>query len=393
MITRECFIPKSDLISGNLHLLQDSLFFDIETTGFSSETNRIYLIGCAHVRDHCVVLTQWMTQEREEEKQLLSAFWDRAGSFHSLTCFNGIQFDVPFVEARSKKHGLSRDFSTFQLIDLYKLIKPYRDVLALSSMKQKALETFLGIPRQDEKDGGELIRTYKKYETDGEAEAERLLLLHNRDDVMGMLSLTSILSYPALFEVPPGEATYQLKDQRDLNGTPGKELILTLPLRLPLPKPLSFGKEFAYLRGEGQTARLRITLYSGELKYFFDNHADYYYLPLEDQAIHKSVATYVDKAYRKKATPSTAYAKKSGLFLPLPAGMTRSDPTFRKEHSDKRRYLELTEDFLANPENIRLYLSHVLPFLIEKGSSSPISEGSVVGNLLRTAEEQYASGS
>lgn len=55
---------------------------------------------------------------------------------------------------------------------------------------------------------------------------------------------------------------------------------------------------------------------------------DYYYLPKEDRAIHRSIACYVDKAYRQKATAATCYIRQEGIFLPSFWHFTA--PTFRK---------------------------------------------------------------
>ena len=43
---------------------------------------------------------------------------------------------------------------------------------------------------------------------------------------------------------------------------------------------------------------------------------EYFYLPAEDTAVHKSVASYVDKEFRQKATKDTCYIKQNGDFLP-----------------------------------------------------------------------------
>ena len=48
---------------------------------------------------------------------------------------------------------------------------------------------------------------------------------------------------------------------------------------------------------------------------FYSNYKDYYYLPEEDQAIHKSVAEFVDRAYRMQASASNCYTRKPGQFL------------------------------------------------------------------------------
>ena len=48
-------------------------------------------------------------------------------------------------------------------MDIYKKIRPYRKLLGLESMKQKAIEQFLGISREDKYTGGQLIEVYRDY--------------------------------------------------------------------------------------------------------------------------------------------------------------------------------------------------------------------------------------
>ncbi|MDD6037929.1 MAG: hypothetical protein PUD20_03895 [bacterium] len=62
-----------------------------------------------------------------------------------------------------------------------------------------------------------------------------------------------------------------------------------------------------YLHNSGDIMRLRIPMYQGMVRMYFSDYKNYYYLPLEDQAIHKSVAQYVDKEHRQKATPENCY--------------------------------------------------------------------------------------
>ena len=61
----------------------------------------------------------------------------------------------------------------------------------------------------------------------------------------------------------------------------------------------------------GSTARLRVRLFEGELRFFYDGSPkDYYYLPAEDIAVHKSIASAVDKEHRVQANASNCYGKK-----------------------------------------------------------------------------------
>lgn len=67
----------------------------------------------------------------------------------------------------------------------------------------------------------------------------------------------------------------------------------------------------------GSTARLRVRLFEGELRFFYSGSPkDYYYLPEEDIAVHKSIASAVDKEHRVQANASNCYGKKYAIFLP-----------------------------------------------------------------------------
>ncbi len=62
-------------------------------------------------------------------------------------------------------------------------------------MNLKSLEQYLGIARKDELSGRELIPLYFNYTKNRDLAVEKLLLLHNRDDLSGTLDLTALLSY------------------------------------------------------------------------------------------------------------------------------------------------------------------------------------------------------
>lgn len=75
--------------------------------------------------------------------------------------------------------------------------------------------------------------------------------------------------------------------------------------------------------------------FTGELKTFFKDYKDYYYLPAEDYAIHKSVGEFVDRSARKQATAHTAYIKKAGTFIPV---YDETDMIFTAEYRSWPRY-------------------------------------------------------
>ncbi len=110
-------------------------------------------------------------------------------------------------------------------------------------------------------------------------------------------------------------------------------------------------------------ATLRIDIYEGELKFYYENYKEYYYLPAEDKAIHKSVAAYVDKDFKVKAKPSTAYTRKSGTFVPQYESLI--SPFFKHNQADKISFLEVHTDFLLQEEHLEQYVSHLLDYIIK----------------------------
>lgn len=262
-------------------------------------------------------LDQFFAESAEEEPLILKAFLERIRPFHTMITYNGIGFDIPYLKAKCSQYQLIETFSDFQYIDIFKAVSRLKHILKLENYRQKSIEAFLQFSRNDRFSGRELIPVYQSYCKSPGEELLSLLLLHNYEDVLGMMELIPILSYLRLFEGNfCGIGDIRTESVRTFEGMPAKELLLTIIPDEPLPRQISYGLDGVYLSGNQKKVSLAIRLYEGELKYFYPNYKDYYYLPAEDTAIHKSVAAYVDKAHREQARASTCYTKKSGLFLP-----------------------------------------------------------------------------
>lgn len=109
----------------------------------------------------------------------------------------------------------------------------------------------------------------------------------------------------------------------------------------------------------GSTARLRVRLFEGELRFFYSGSPkDYYYLPEEDIAVHKSIASAVDKDTACRRTPPTATGKKYAIFLPQYDAMF--SPVFREQPRGRKCYFELSADFAADPAMQMDYVLHLL---------------------------------
>lgn len=339
----------------------DALFFDIETTGFSPATTQLYLIGCAKRCGDNMIIEQYFAESPEDEPTILSCFLKLLEDYQTLITFNGIGFDIPYIKAKCDSYHLKENFSEKDYIDLFKIVSSLKFLLKLPNYKQKTIECFLGIDREDVFDGGQLINVYQEYVRHPSEYQMYFLKQHNYEDVLGMLDLLPVMSY---FNLLKGGYTLDSVESNvytDYDGQPQKELIFSFTNDVPVPKRVSYGYHEFYLTCNGKDSKLSVKLYDGTLKYFFENYRDYYYLPDEDIAIPKDVASSVDKAYRKNATASTCYTKKTSIFLPQYETVVK--PAFQKERKDKISYFELTDEFIDSGLMMHDYIDHILSLL------------------------------
>lgn len=330
------------------------LFFDIETTGFSGDYSNLYLIGCTYFKDGCWKLIQWFADTKSSEREVLTEFFSFLSSFGVLVHFNGDKFDIPYLLKRCTALGLPYTFDGLTSVDIYKKIKPYRNHLGLENLKQKTIEKFLGVAREDLYNGGQLIEVYKEYLKTHEEALLKLLLLHNEDDLKGMPQLLPILFYPDFFQ-----QDFTLSDCFQTARDGGRiHLLLEGNPVTCLPVPLKASTPSYSILASVTRLELSVRMYEGTLKYYYPNHKDYYYLIYEDTAIHKSVGEFVDKEARIRATKETCYVKKSGCFLPQPSSLWT--PDFRSSCKDKSCFFEYCPDCFDDPERLQAYVRQIL---------------------------------
>ena len=227
--------------------------------------------------------------------------------------------------------------------------------------KRQSIEQFLGLAREDKYNGGQLIEVYREYLMTHESFLYDLLILHNEDDLKGMPSILPILSYADMMEAPFSLESQQLFTYDDMAGNACPFLSLTLKSPCAIPVPLEYDSAPVSLKLSRDTLACNIALFQGELKYFYSNYKDYYYLPVEDTAIHKSVGEYVDRDARAKATARTCYTKKQGLFLPQ-FGCLWS-PVLMREYKASLTYAEYEPEMLSPDGMADAYAKQILSYV------------------------------
>ncbi|MDD7220037.1 MAG: ribonuclease H-like domain-containing protein [Blautia sp.] len=303
------------------------VFYDIETTGLSRNSTFLYMIGTVAPEGNQWYFFQWMAESREEEGTILRIFSQFLNAHTCLISYNGERFDQPYLESRYDDYRLPSPFNNISSLDLYLELKPLKNLLKLTSMKQPSLEKFLNLPKRSFPDGGECVSLYKKFLITGDSHLADILMGHNQEDVYGLGRILTMQSYLCLLN-SRYESTSAVYDDGNV--------IFTLQLPCSLPENFSNGTCEFYIKGQEKEVRLLVKAKNRRLKRYYENFKDYYYLPEEDTIIPRALGSGISKQYRKAATKKTCYT-----------------------------WFSCSEQFLQDKNMQMEYLKHALPVLIE----------------------------
>ena len=333
------------------------LLFDIETTGLSWQRSHLYLLGAVFWENEQWTLRQWFCQRPGEEKEILLQFSQLLKTRQWLIHFNGNTFDIPYLMHKYTFYRMEQSWEGITHLDFYQELLPYKKILKQPHMRQKDLEIFCGIHRKDTFTGGELISCYQEYLKSGDEELYEILTLHNREDVEGMIQLLPLLLIPELFQ---GRLTKAV----NVVHSDAETVLFKIPFSKAFPVCIQAENPWFTLAVSPSECLLTVRIKNSTLRYFFPNYKDYYYLPLEDEAIHKSVGAYVDKDHREKAKASNCYKKVTGQFLPEFEPVYT--PMFHMEYKDNVGWFSADSILHAERENprdselLKTYVNHLL---------------------------------
>lgn len=334
--------------------VEQACFFDIETTGLSPKVSSLYLLGAAFYRDKQWRLVQWFADDYISEKEILLKFKEFLVEFSTIFHYNGTTFDVPYLEKKYQTYQVSSPFQGKQSIDLYRQLSHKKKLFSLPNEKLTSMEQLFDFHRQDSYSGKDCMQLYTDFmqakfaKNPQELTLKKHLLTHNRDDLIGTVLCCNLLYYK---KHCPSEASYSIKE--DL-------FILTEHLPISSPAKLCCEQDGCQICFDTHTLTVEIPLYQGILYHYFDDYKNYYYLPDEDTAIHKSVGTFVEANHRKQATASNCYIKKSGFFLPLPKNFETTRTLFKESRRSSKGYLFLNNKQMLTGEECNSYIKQCL---------------------------------
>ncbi len=118
-------------------LTESAILADIETTGLSREHAQVYLIGCAARKKETLCITQFFGEQLQEEPQILAAFLKFLSPYDTIVTYNGMRFDIPFLQGRCAHYQIEERLDSYGHSDLLRQMSKFKNILKLPDMKQK----------------------------------------------------------------------------------------------------------------------------------------------------------------------------------------------------------------------------------------------------------------
>lgn len=314
----------------------NTLFFDIECTGLSPRKSFIYLIGYATRNENTVTITQLLAKDESEELEIITEFENVMSKYDNLLGFNSTRFDESFIVERCRKYKFNTNIKNKPHKDMYLSTTKAKCLLDLPNYKQKTIEGFLGLHRDDKYNGGELIPVYNHYSLMNDKESKDLILLHNYEDVKGMIYIADILSYSDLLT---SEIRYISQESDD------KKLRFELETEVSLPNSINKQRDYGLYIIKGNSIYVTLNLTEGELYTFLPDYKNYYYIESQDMIIPKSIGESMDKSLRRPAKKADCKVKKTGSFLQLPEKLDVGASTriFKPSYDSKESYVDASD--------------------------------------------------
>lgn len=276
------------------------LLFDIETTGLSAAHSYIYLIGCAHPTEDGWQLHQWFAENSSEEFAVLEAFLSFAAPYGLFVSFNGTGFDMPYLRKKCADYLLAPDALNKPMADLYRMLSPYKNWLGLTHIRQKDVELLMGLHRDDPYTGKELIAVYKTYQktshdrSDTAQKMRDMLLLHNLEDVQGMLTCLNALAF-----LQPFTHQYSFADAISKD----KLCIFRFRLHYPVTHPLARKHKTGGIALDNRAMTVSLPVSESQtVCYYHTDYKNYVYNPVEGLLLPKQFAASFGRKHTRPAT-------------------------------------------------------------------------------------------
>lgn len=177
------------IVNKNLNIDSNTFIFDIETTGLNPKFCKVILIGILYNCQNKTIIKQFFAESENEEQEILRHFVDEIKCFKKHVTYNGVGFDIGFINYRLKKHNIYFNLHKEDDFDIFRFIKLFKSPLGLDNCSLSTVETYFGIERDDVIDGSKSVKLYKEFFKNKDIKVMNTILLHNYEDIYNLSKL------------------------------------------------------------------------------------------------------------------------------------------------------------------------------------------------------------
>ncbi len=175
------------LLTARFHNMEEILYLDIETLGLNNQP--VILIGLAEHSDRKLKVYQYLLSSKSREHAILKAMLNHFMNKKALVTYNGISFDIPYLQRRLDYYGIEANLKKCH----YDLLPFSRQAWKnkLPNCKLGTIEKYiLGLNRGIDIPGAMVPYFYETYIITGNVGPLTAIVEHNRQD---LLSLSQII--------------------------------------------------------------------------------------------------------------------------------------------------------------------------------------------------------
>jgi len=192
---------RDELDGGEPLGVEEAVFFDLETCGFSGTP--LFLVGIlvaggdgsgddAGAGGGSIRISQFLARDYSEEAAVVAAAAARLGRRPLWISFNGRAYDRPFLAERAIRHGLRLPAPRAHLDLLHAARRRWRN--RLPDCRLGTLEArILGRPRIGDVPGAEAPERYHRFVRTGDARSLAPVIRHNLMDLTALVELLGTL--------------------------------------------------------------------------------------------------------------------------------------------------------------------------------------------------------
>ena len=165
---------------------EDFAFVDIETMGLSNQP--IFLLGIAQPVAAGILVHQYLAGDLNQEMATLVQFSRKLEELGLILTYNGMNFDIPYIERRLTYYGNRVKFSHPHL-DLYLFTKRFLGEEVQNCQLNTIERSVLGIERDFDVPSRLVPDFYKTYRESGNPGPLLPILSHHRQDMLSLAEL------------------------------------------------------------------------------------------------------------------------------------------------------------------------------------------------------------